>query len=271
MRVAIGQTEGSPSKDDNLSVIADMVRRAAEGGAGLIAFPEYAMFKQPVRDTLFLEEAESIDGPFANAIRAVARVNSIAVVIGIQEAIPGERRAYNTLLLVDDAGNDVGAYRKIHLYDAFGGSESTWIRPGDLTQDLVFDVGEFRVGTMTCYDLRFPEMARHLVNAGAELLLIPSAWTPGPRKEDHWVTMVRARAIENVAYVVAPGMATPLATGGSLIVDPMGVVLAEGGEHPQLLFADCTRERLEVVRRKNPALEHRRFDKVRTSPGVPAR
>lgn len=271
MRVAIGQTEGSPNKDDNLGVIAEMVRRAAAEGAGLIAFPEYAMFKQPVRDTLFLEEAERLDGPFANAIRALARDNDIAVIIGMQEAISGEDRAHNTLLLVDNAGNDVGAYRKIHLYDAFGGSESKWIRPGDLTQDLVFEIGEFRVGTMTCYDLRFPEMARHLVDAGAEMLLIPSAWTPGPRKEDHWTTMVRARAIENVAYVVAPGMATPLATGGSLIVDPMGIVMAEAGEQPDLIFADCTRERLNRVRRTNPALEHRRFDTVRTSPSVPAR
>lgn len=271
MRVAIGQTEGSPSKEQNLGVIAGMVQRAAEGGASLVAFPEYAMFKQPVRDTLFLDEAESLDGPFADAIRALARDNAIAVVIGMQEAIAEENRAYNTLLLVGDDGNDIGAYRKIHLYDAFGGSESTWIRPGELTQDLVFDIGEFRVGTMTCYDLRFPEMARHIVDAGAEVLLIPSAWTPGPRKEDHWSTMVRSRAIENIAYVVAPGMATPLATGGSLIVDPMGVVLAEAGEQPEVVFADLTRERLDHVRRKNPALGHRRFDTVRSPQSVAPR
>ncbi len=199
MRVAIGQTEGSPSKEQNLGVIAGMVQRAAEGGASLVAFPEYAMFKQPVRDTLFLDEAESLDGPFADAIRALARDNAIAVVIGMQEAIAEENGRTTRSCLVGDDGNDIGAYRKIHLYDAFGGSESTWIRPGELTQDLVFDIGEFRVGTMTCYDLRFPEMARHIVDAGAEVLLIPSAWTPGPRKEDHWSTMVRSRAIENIA------------------------------------------------------------------------
>ncbi len=183
----------------------------------------------------------------------------------MQERIPGEPRAYNTLLLVDRHGSDIGAYRKIHLYDAFGGTESTWIRPGVLDQQLVFEIEGLRFGTMTCYDLRFPEMARVLADAGADVLLIPSAWTPGPRKEDHWTTMVRARAIENVAYVVAPGMAPPLATGGSLIVDPMGIVLAEAGEVPTLLAAECSAERLAEVRRRNPALEHRRFTEVRAA------
>jgi predicted amidohydrolase len=102
-------------------------------------------------------------------------------------------------------------------------------------------------------------MARALVDAGAEAILVPSAWTPGPRKEDHWSTLVRARAIENVSYVIAPGMAPPLCTGGSLIVDPMGVVLAEVGEEVGIGFGECTSERVAAVRTNNPALEHRRI------------
>jgi deaminated glutathione amidase len=262
VRIAVGQTAGSPDKEANLAVIAEMVERAASDGADLVAFAEYAMFKQPVRDERFIEEAEPLDGPFADRIRRLARDHGVALVVGMQETILDERRAYNTLLLVDRHGSDVGAYRKIHLYDAFGGTESTWVHPGEPGQQLVFEIDGLRFGTMTCYDIRFPEMARYLTDAGAEVILIPSAWTPGPRKEDHWTTMVRARAIENVAYVVAPGMAPPLATGGSLIVDPMGVVLAEAGEAPTLIAADVTRERVEEVRRKNPALEHRRFDAV---------
>ena len=259
MRIAIGQTPGSPDKEANLALIADQIAVAATDGADLVTFAEYAMYKQPVRDVGFLEEAESLDGPFATRVRELARQHGCAVVVGMQERIDGERRAFNTLLMVDAAGEDIGAYRKVHLYDSFGGTESTWVRPGELDQQLVFDVGGLRMGTMTCYDLRFPEMARVLVDHGAEVLLIPSAWTPGPRKEDHWRTMVRARAIENVAYVVAPGMAPPIATGGSLIVDPMGAVLAELGEQVGVVAADCTRERLDEVRRRNPALEHRRY------------
>jgi predicted amidohydrolase len=260
IRVAVGQVPGSPDKDANLATIGEQVATAAAGGATLIAFPEYAMFKQPVRDGAFLETAEALDGPFAMAIRDLAREHAIAIVVGMQERIPDEPdRASNTLLLVDETGRDVGAYRKLHLYDAFGGTESTWIRPGDLDQPLVFDLAGFRVGTMTCYDLRFPEMARVLVDGGAEVLLIPAAWTPGPRKEDHWATMVRARAIENVAYVVAPGLAPPIGTGGSLIVDPMGVVLAELGEATAVALADVSHDRLAAVRTRNPALEHRRF------------
>ena len=259
MRIAIGQVPGSPDIAANLARITDQARAAAADGAGLIAFPEYAMFKQPVRDTMFLDTAEPLDGPFAGSIRDVARGQSIAIAVGVQERIPGEARAYNTLLLVDQDGRDVGAYRKLHLYDAFGGTESRWVRPGELDQQLVFDLGGFRMGTMICYDLRFPEMARALIDQGAEVLLIPAAWTPGPRKEDHWVTMVRARAIENVAYVIAPGMAPPIGTGGSLIVDPMGVTLAELGEETGIAIADISHERLDAVRARNPALEHRRF------------
>ena len=259
MLVAVGQTAGSPDKAANLGAIAELTTRASAGGAGLIVFPEYAMFKQPVRDDRFLDEAEGLDGPFADGVRRLAREHGIAMVVGMQEAIPGERRAYNTLLLVDRTGNDIGVYRKLHLYDAFGGTESTWIRPGDLDQQLVFEIGGMRMGTMTCYDLRFPEMARALVDAGAEAILIPSAWTPGPRKEDHWSTLVRARAIENVCYVIAPGMAPPQCTGGSLIVDPMGVVLAEVGEGVGIGIAECTSERVAAVRATNPALEHRRI------------
>jgi len=268
MRVAVGQTPGTPDKEANLATIAEMVARAAAGGAELIAFPEYAMFKQVVRDDRFSEEAEALDGPFCEGIRRLARDNRIAIVVGIQEASSGDHRPYNTLLLVDGSGTDVGAYRKLHLYDAFGGTESTWVRPGDLAQQLVFEIGGMRMGTMTCYDLRFPEMARALVDNGAEAILIPSAWTPGPRKEDHWSTLVRARAIENVSYVIAPGMAPPLCTGGSLIVDPMGVVLAEVGEEVGIGIAECTPERVAAVRANNPALEHRRIG-VPSAAGVP--
>jgi len=268
MLVAVGQTPGTPDKAANLARIAEMVERAAAGRAELIAFPEYAMFKQEGRDDRFFEEAEPLDGPFCEGVRRLARANGMAIVVGFQEAAAGDRRPFNTLLLVDRDGTDVGKYRKVHLYDAFGGTESTWVRPGPLDQQLVFELAGMRMGTMTCYDLRFPEMGRALVDAGAEAILIPSAWTPGPRKEDHWSTLVRARAIENVSYVIAPGLAPPLCTGGSLIIDPMGVVLAEVGEDVGIAIGECTSERVAAVRTRNPALEHRRIG-VPSTAGTP--
>ena len=259
MRVAAGQVRGGADKAANLAEIREMTAKAASDGAALIAFPEHAMFKQPVRDEKFLEAAEDLEGPFVSALQDLARQHQITVISGMAEAIADEPRAYNTVVVVGPDGNRLAIYRKLHLYDAFGGSESTYIRPGDLDQEMTVQIGDLRWGLMTCYDIRFPEQARMLVDQGAEAIVIPTAWTPGPRKEDHWSVLVRARAIENVAFVLAPGIATPICTGGSLMVDPMGIVLAELGEQPTVGVADFTRERLDAVRQRNPALEHRRI------------
>lgn len=259
MRVAAGQVLGGPDKAANLAQISEMVAAAAADGAALIAFPEHAMFKQQVRDEKFLEAAEDLDGSFVSSLQDLARTHRISVIAGMAERISDEPRAYNTVVVIGPGGERLAAYRKLHLYDAFGGTESSYIRPGDLDQPLTVQVGDLRWGLMTCYDIRFPEHARLLVDQGAEAIVIPTAWTPGPRKEDHWSVLVRARAIENVAFVLAPGIATPICTGGSLLVDPMGIVLAELGEQPGLAVADFTRERLDAVRSRNPALEHRRL------------
>jgi deaminated glutathione amidase len=259
MRIAVGQILGGTDKAANLAEIRAMADAAANRGADLVAFPEHAMFKQPIRDDTFFDAVEDLDGPYVGALREVAQRHRLAVIAGMAERIPGERRAYNTDVVVSPDGELLATYRKIHLYDAFGGAESSSIRPGELDQPLTVRIGDLTWGLMTCYDIRFPEHARLLVDQGAEAIVIPTAWTPGPRKEDHWSVLVRARAIENVAFVVAPGIAAPLCTGGSLVVDPMGVVLAELGEGPGLAVADLTRERLEEVRRRNPALDHRRI------------
>lgn len=259
MRVAAGQVRGGADKAANLAEIREMTVKAASDGADLVAFPEHAMFKQPVRDDTFLDAAEDLDGPFVSALQDLARQHGMTVIAGMAERIAAERRAYNTVVVIGADGERLAAYRKLHLYDAFGGSESSYIRPGDIDQPMTVQVGDLRWGLMTCYDIRFPEHARMLVDQGAEAIVIPTAWTPGPRKEDHWSVLVRARAIENVAFVLAPGIATPICTGGSLMVDPMGIVLAELGEQPAVGVADFTRERLVAVRQRNPALEHRRI------------
>ena len=164
-------------------------------------------------------------------------------------------RPTNTLVV---RGAASAAYRKIHLYDSFGYRESDALTPGPL-EPVTVDVDGFRLGLMTCYDLRFPELARALVDRGAEVLVVPAAWVAGPRKVDHWRTLVRARAIENTVYVVAAGQPGPRYAGHSLVVDPLGDVLAEADDGPALLRATLTRAALDAARATNPSLANRRL------------
>jgi len=199
--------------------------------------------------------AEPLDGPFASELAEVAAQHNTTVVAGMFETSPDPSRPYNTLLA---RGAATVAYRKIHLYDSFGYRESDALHPGPLTP-VVVQVAGFAVGLMTCYDLRFPELARVLVDHGAEVLVVPAAWVAGPRKVEHWRTLVRARAIENTVFVVAAGQPGPRYTGHSLVVDPLGDVLAEAAEEPAVLRATLDRSVLEQARSTNPSLANRRL------------
>ncbi len=153
------------------------------------------------------------------------------------------------------------AYRKVHLFDAMGGRESIRVAPGDPGEVVVFEVGGLRAGIVTCYDLRFPELARSLVDQGATLLAVPAHWYNGPGKAAVWETLVRARAIENTAYVVAACKPGPECVGRSAIIDPMGVELAVAGgdDDGVVVSADLRVERVTEARRLLPVLEHRRY------------
>jgi deaminated glutathione amidase len=199
--------------------------------------------------------AEPLDGPFARRVEQVARDRDTTVVAGMFERSADRGRPSNTLVV---RGGAAAEYRKIHLYDSFGYRESDALTAGPL-EPVTVDVAGFRLGLMTCYDLRFPELARALVDEGAEVLVVPAAWVAGPRKVDHWRTLVRARAIENTVYVVAAGQPGPRYAGHSLVVDPLGDVLAEAGDGPALLRATLTRSALEAARSTNPSLANRRL------------
>ena len=257
MKVALGQFGAGPDKSKNLERIAAFAAEAARGGADLVLFPEAAMAGGgPGADlTPF---AEPLDGPFVAGLAETARKNGIAVVAGMFE--PGDAgRVYNTVVAVGPDGALLGSYRKIHLYDAFGDRESDRIQPGD-GRTMVFPLAGLNVGVMTCYELRFPEMARHLAERGADLLLLPAAWVRGPLKELHWETLARARAIEDTVYVAACGQVSERYCGLSAIYDPMGVALVSAGETEELVSGEVTRERLQAVRAKNPSLAMRRPD-----------
>ncbi|HWS58117.1 MAG TPA: nitrilase-related carbon-nitrogen hydrolase, partial [Actinotalea sp.] len=168
----------------------------------------------------------------------------------------------------------LGAYRKVHLYDAFGQRESDRLEPGDAgAPPLVVDVDGVRVGVMTCYDLRFPESARRLVDAGATALAVPAAWAAGQEKVKHWRVLLRARAIENTVYVLGAAMQGRGVSGAPMVVDPWGVVLADpgtqgvertpdGGTGVTVAVADLEPEHVERVRLRNPSLANRRYDVV---------
>lgn len=172
----------------------------------------------------------------------------------------GPERAANTVVAVDASGALVGAYQKVHLYDAFGTRESDRLEPGPAdAPPLVIRLGDLTFGVVTCYDLRFPESVRRLVDAGADVVVVPAAWLDGPHKADHWRTLLRARAIENTSVVVGVGMAGPGLVGRSLLVGPDGAVGLELDDTAQVRTVDIDPEPLAEARRRNPSLANRRY------------
>ena len=202
------------------------------------------------------DRAESLDGPFVDALRARARDHGGTWVAGLFERSPDPDRPFNTLVAVDADGLRA-SYRKVHLYDSFGYRESDRLLAGDRTPTTL-EVAGVTTGLMTCYDLRFPELARELSRAGAGLLVVPSAWVAGPRKLHHWRTLVTARAVENVSWVAAVGQSGPRYTGHSLLVDPRGDVVAAAEEHDEVLVAELDDGLVEQAREENPSLLNRR-------------
>jgi predicted amidohydrolase len=258
MRIALAQFNAGPDKEANLGRMLALTEQAAAAGARLVLFPECSMFHLPSEQPS-APLAEPLDGPFAHALAGAAARHGIAVVAGMFERGPDAERAFNTVIALDAAGRLAGAYRKIHLYDAFGYRESDRIAAG--TGDtLVFAFEGVTFGVQTCYDVRFPELSRHLVARGAEVVLLPAAWVQGLLKESHWEVLVRARAIENTVYVAAAGLTGRRFAGSSMLVDPMGVPVVRAGEAESLLTGEVDMERLRAVRATNPSLGHVRPD-----------
>jgi predicted amidohydrolase len=251
LRIALVQEASGLEPEMNRSRLAEL----APPEADLVVFPEaFARdFGDPGSDVGAY--AETTDGPFANEVARVAAGLGGTVVAGMFERSDDPERPYNTVVV---RGAARANYRKVHLYDSFGYRESDRLLAGAL-EPVVVDIGGFAVGLMTCYDLRFPELARLLVDSGAEVLLVPAAWVAGERKVDHWRTLVRARAIENTVFVAAAGQPGPRYTGHSMVVDPLGDVLIEAGEGPEVLTAELDRDRLDEARRTNPSLANRRL------------
>src|SRR3954452_15732632 len=262
MRVAAIQLNSNGDKQRNLSAAERLVRESAAGGAEFVALPEKWNLLAGGED--LVAGAESLDGPSLTAARGWARELSIHLVAGsiCERGREGEK-ASNTSVLIGPAGDDLAVYRKIHMFDVDAGGvsyrESEFERPG--AEPVVAQVGELTAGLTVCYDLRFPELFRILALRGARLIAVPSAFTLATGRE-HWEVLLRARAIENQLFVLAPnqvGEAPPRYSsfGRSLIVDPWGVVLATAPDEECFVAAELDFTTLERVREQLPSLANR--------------
>ncbi|HUO05189.1 MAG TPA: carbon-nitrogen hydrolase family protein [Candidatus Binataceae bacterium] len=264
------QMAAGADKAANLDRASRLIRDAAARGAALIALPE--MFNWRGKRAEENAAAESLDGESLAAMAAIARELKIHLVAGsITEHGPADTgRNYNTSALFAPDGSRVATYRKIHLFDVdlpgrVTVRESAAKIPG--IEVVCADTGLCPIGLTICYDLRFPELFRRLAFAGAKIITIPSAFT-FPTGEAHWETLVRARAIENQVYVIAPAQFGPNVHGysdygNSMIVDPWGRVLARAADVEGAAIAPIDLGYLERVRRELPALTHVRLDRER--------
>lgn len=256
--IAVAQFAPTADTEANVRDIAALVATAAGRGARVVVFPEYSSYFVDPFDESLAENAQTIDGPFVKSLVEIAAEHGVHLVAGLLERGSDARRVRNTVVAVDGTGIRA-RYRKMHLYDAFGQRESDWVESGGLDAPETFQVDGLTFALMTCYDLRFPEVARTLADAGAHVVLVPSEWVRGPLKEHAWRTLLHARAIENTLYVAAADHPPPLGVGLSMIVDPLGVELAGVGTATGVAVAPADADTIDRVRRVNPALTLRRF------------
>ncbi len=264
--VSAAQFAASERWEENVEIILPLIDAAERDGVRLLVLPEGVLARFTTRRERIKDAAQPLDGPFVTALLQHTRGAAVTVVVGIHET-SDNGRPYNTLVALR-GGEIIAVYRKLHLYDAFSGAESDNITAADEVPPLI-DVDGFRIGLMTCYDVRFPELARLLALRGADAIALPAAWARGLLKEAHWRTLVTARALDNTLYLVASGEAGAGCIGQSLIVDPLGVTIAQAAEAPAVITNHLDRERIEHARSSLPVLEHRRFEVDPTPRALP--
>ncbi len=262
MRVAAVQMTSTEDRTLNLKKAIDWIEEAVQHKADLIAFPEH--FSYLTMDNNPIPFTESTHGELVSSFCSLAQKFSIHILLGsFAEKINASSKTYNTSVFIDSTGIVLGSYRKIHLFDYQGRSgqvyhESHLVVPGD--RPVIFDTNFGKVGIAICYDLRFPELFRQLALRGARILFLPSAFTMNTGK-DHWEILLRARAIENQVYIVAPnqwGLHSEgrESYGNSMILDPWGRMLACADDLEGVIYADLDFDYLDEVRSKLPALHH---------------
>jgi deaminated glutathione amidase len=269
--VALVQMKSSESKDENLRLSLNYIKEAAKKKASLICFPEFQMAFSPNYQSAkqLTRLAESVNGGnFVFTLCSAAKRNKINVVATIYERnvnnsnAKNSNRVFDTAVMITNKGIIRSVYRKIHLYDALGFKESIKMMAGNIIEKPI-KTAVGNVGLMICYDIRFPEMSRILTVEGANVLAVPSAWVHGIMKEEHWQTMLKARAIENGSYVIAPDQVGNIFSGRSMVVDPFGVTLIDMGNRDGMEVIEIDKSRIQKVRESLPLLNNRRTDVYR--------
>jgi predicted amidohydrolase len=264
LNVAIIQMNSRDDKRANIATALDLIDRAAATGARLVALPEVWPFLGP--DDVVRDQAETIPGPITEVLAQRARRHGIYIHGGsIYESRPGDPGMYNTTFVLDPMGEMIARYSKIHMYDVVLDGvaeyqESATVTPGD--EIAITEIDGIQVGLTICYDLRFPELFRILALKGAQAIMLPAAFTLMTGK-DHWEPLIRARAIENELYMIAPaqwGTHPPgkWCYGRSMIVDPWGTVVTTASDGAGIANAIVEPSRVEAVRRQIPSLTNRR-------------
>jgi predicted amidohydrolase len=262
LAVALVQLDAGADVDANIARAAELTDAAAATGARLVALPEYLQYRGD--DDGFRASARPIPGPHTEPFATIARRHGAWILLGsVAETTDDPRRPHNTSVLLDPDGEVAATYRKLHLFDIAVDrgpvdTESARVSPGD--QAVLARVDDVEVGLTICYDLRFPELYRALALAGAEVLSVPANFTERTGR-DHWEVLLRARAIENGAFVLAPsqigGPAGSPAFGRSMVIDPWGTVIAQAPDAETYVTATLDLDRVAAVRRQIPALANR--------------
>jgi deaminated glutathione amidase len=274
--VALVQLDARDDVAANIAAAVGLADEAAAGGARFVALPEYLQFRGS--DDGFRASARAVPGPHTEPFADVARRRGAWILVGsTAEASDDPARPYNTSALIAPDGSMAATYRKVHLFDvavAAGpvDTESARVTPGDRL--VTADVDGAILGLSICYDVRFPELYRALALAGAQILTVPAAFTERTGR-DHWEVLLRARAIENAAYVLAPsqigGPPGQPAFGRSMVIDPWGTVIAQAPDTVGIVRAELDLERVAALRRQIPVLANRRPDVYEAAERVTAR
>jgi deaminated glutathione amidase len=272
--IAIVQMKSSENKKENLNISISFIQEAARKKACLVCFPEFQMAFSPCKQSAkqLVKLAEVVNGgDFISAMCKAAKQNKIGVIGTIYEKneinnknLLNYYRVYDTAVMINSKGMVSSVYRKLHLYDALGFKESKKMMQGNVIEKPTKTLAG-NVGLMICYDIRFPEMSRILTVNGAEILMAPSAWVHGIMKEEHWQTMLKARAIENGIYMVAPDQIGNIFSGRSMVVDPFGSAILDMGNREGMEIIEIDKSRIQKVRESLPLLKNRRLDVYRNN------
>ncbi len=255
-----------PDLEKNLVAAADLVELAVRRGAQLVGLPENFSFLG--EETEKIKQADAIAEQTQAFLKIMAQRHQITIIGGGFPIPVAEGKVSNTALMINPNGEEVARYEKVHLFDVNlpdGNTyqESKTVQAGASVPTLSDSPDLGKIGLSVCYDVRFPELYRQLSKQGAEVLLIPAAFTAYTGK-DHWQILLQARAIENTAYVIAPAQTgnhygRRYSHGHAMIVDPWGIVLSDAGEEPGVAITEINPSRLAQVRRQMPSLEHSVF------------